>query len=85
MIQTVSDCIHCESEGLPCVGSLCPFRKRTFYICDSEYCNEEAKYEIDGFHFCTEHAKQYAMAEFGELPVSEMLELLEINNTELDG
>lgn len=84
MIQTVSDCLYCESMGLPCIGSMCHYKERTIYICDDPYCSEKAKYEIDGFHFCTEHAKQYAEAEFSELSVSEMLELLNIENEDLE-
>lgn len=84
MIQTVSDCLHCESEGLPCIGSLCPFKKRTIYICDEQYCSEEAKYEIDGRHFCSEHAKEYAEEEFKNLSAEEMIELLEIDVKRLD-
>lgn len=52
MIEVKDECVGCASMGMPCYGSLCPYRNVKYLICDE--CEESCEdlYEYEGQQLC---------------------------------
>ena len=78
MIKYENHCCDCAVPGYPCIGSSCPYVTVQVAYCDT--CNNDtyAEYDIEGKHYCEEHAKEYFKEVFEDLTVSEQAEVLGI-------
>ena len=73
MIKYENQCCGCAVPGYPCQGSSCPCLNVPIYYCDT--CNDDtyAEYEIEGEHYCREHAKEYLKEVYRLLLVKKFL------------
>lgn len=78
MIRYENHCCGCAVPGYPCMGSSCPNVNVPTYYCDD--CNDDtyAEYDIEGGHYCEEHAMKYLKESFEELTMLEQAEKLDI-------
>ena len=84
MIKYENHCCSCAVPGYPCMGSSCPYVNVPVYYCD--ICDDDirAEYDIEGEHYCKEHAKEYLKESFEELTMSEQAEVLGIELKSLE-
>lgn len=85
MIRHENHCCDCAVPGYPCIHNECPRVSVPVYYCD--YCGDDsyAKYEINGEHFCEEHAIETFKEMFEDLPISEQAEALKVSLKFLEG
>lgn len=77
MIKYENRCCSCAVPGYPCMGNSCPNINVPIYYCD--ICeNAIALYNIDGEHYCEDHAKEYLKEVFEDLTISEQAEVLDV-------
>ena len=78
MIKYENHCCSCAVPAYPCIGISCPNVNVPVYYCDS--CNNDiyAQYEIEGEHYCEDHAKEHLKEVFEDLTISEQAEFLDI-------
>ena len=78
MIKYENQCCDCAVPGYPCEGSSCPYLSVPVYYCDT--CNNDtyAEYEVEGEHYCREHAKEYLKDAFEDLALLEQAKTLNI-------
>lgn len=77
MIKYENQCCDCAVPGYPCIGDSCKYRNVPVYYCDE--CGNEADYEIDGEHYCDQHAKEYMRESWDDLSLDEQAEMLDID------
>ena len=85
MIRYENQCCDCAVPGYPCLGDSCPRLNVPVHYCDS--CNDDvhAAYEMDGEHYCENHAQEYLKDCFNNLSIDEQAEILKIKIKELEG
>lgn len=81
MIKYENQCVDCPKE-MGCLGNSCRYRNVPVYYCDT--CGDEADYEIDGDHYCEQHAKEYVEECWNDLSLDEQAEMLDIDLREVD-
>lgn len=84
MIKYENHCCNCAAPGYPCMGSSCPYASVPVYYCDDCVNDTYAEYEVDGGHYCEEHAKGYLKECFEGLTMSEQAEVLGIELKSLE-
>lgn len=54
MIEVTNDCVGCATDAYQCIGSACPLRNVTHYICDEcgADVDEGSLYYFDGEQLC---------------------------------
>ena len=79
MIKYENHCCDCAVPGYPCMGNSCPYVNVSVHYCD--ICNDDtyAEYDIEGEHYCKEHAIEYLKEVFEDLTISEQAEVLDIS------
>ena len=84
MTRYENHCCDCAVPAYPCIGSSCPNINVPTYYCD--VCNNGAyaEYDIDGEHYCEDHAKAYLKEAFDDLTLSEQAEALDIDIRSLE-
>lgn len=84
MIKYENQCCDCAVPSYPCMGDACKYRNVPVYYCDSCSDYVEAEYEIDGHHYCKEHAEVYLNACFNKLSLIDKAEYLDMNLSYID-
>lgn len=79
MIKYENHCCNCAVPGYPCMGNSCPYINVPVYYCDMCTSSTYADYEIDGSHYCEEHAEKYLKERCEELNIFEMADILGID------
>ena len=76
MIRYENHCCECAVPGYPCEGKSCSQINVPVYYCD--FCDNDtcAEYDIDGEHYCKEHAEELFVESFTDLTTEEKAELL---------
>lgn len=84
MIKYENHCCGCAVPAYPCIGSSCPNVNVPVYYCDVCDNGNYAEYDIEGGHYCENHAKEYLKENFEELTVLEQAEILNISLKSLE-
>lgn len=84
MIKYENHCCDCAVPGYPCIGDSCPHVNVPVCYCD--ICDDDnyAEYDIEGEHYCEEHAQEYLKEVFEDLTISEQAEALDITLKSLE-
>lgn len=84
MIKYENHCCDCAVPGYPCMGSFCPTANIPVYYCDE--CNDGtyAQYDIEGKHYCEEHAKNHLKEVFEDLTILEQAGILMVSLKSLE-
>ena len=78
MIKYENHCCACAVPGYPCMENSCPYVNVSVAYCDECSNDTYAQYDIDGEHYCEEHAKEYLKEVFEDLTISEQAEVLDV-------
>ena len=84
MIKYENHCCDCAVPGYPCIDSSCPYVNVPVAYCDECDNDTYAQYDIEGEHYCEDHAKKYLREVFEDLTVSEQAEVLDISLKNLE-
>jgi hypothetical protein len=76
MIKYENWCVGCP-DGMPCLGSSCPYINVTVYYCDSCGC-DGAEYEYDGEDICQECLNKLLIRKWGLQDIEEKKRLLSV-------
>lgn len=84
MRKIENHCCDCAVPGYPCRGSSCELRRVPVDYCDSDGCDNNAEYRIDGDDYCEDCANEYLQNEFDNLTLSEKAEALKVDLEKID-